>query len=101
MLGVHITPSFDGAFEGDKGRVADLSSAHKLGWRAKVNFSEGLRHTFRWIMHDMGVIKHWPGPRTWRARTNGRPSVPVDVLHAVVNALHREADRCSGRWAPT
>ena len=93
MLGVHITPSFDGAFEGDKGRVADLSSAHKLGWRAKVKFSEGMRHTFRWIMHDMGVAKK----RTGRGRGHGAPApadvhpVPVDVLHAVVNALHREA----------
>ena len=54
ILGKRIVPTFDNAFEGDKGRIADLTRARAiLGWKAQVNFSEGLRDTFKWIMRDI------------------------------------------------
>ena len=54
LLGKRFAPTFDNAFEGDKGRVADLTRARAiLGWKAQVTFSEGLKGTFKWIMQEM------------------------------------------------
>lgn len=55
LLGKQITPQFDAdAFEGDKGRAADLSRASEiLGWKAQWSFEDGLKDTFKWILRDM------------------------------------------------
>ena len=59
LLGKRFAPTFDNAFEGDKGRVADLTRARAiLGWKAEVTFSEGLKGTFKWIMQDMELDTH-------------------------------------------
>ena len=57
LLGKHLTARFDvDKFEGDKGRIADLSRSRTiLDWKPKVGIAEGMEATFKWILRDMAA----------------------------------------------
>jgi GDP-D-mannose 3',5'-epimerase len=65
IMNKHIVPIFDSkAYEGDRGRVAELTRAVAvLNWTAQVRFNDGLESLFRWILEDMRKIASVPASR--------------------------------------
>jgi len=96
LLGKDLSASFDvGKFEGDKGRIADLSRSRTiLDWKSKVGIAEGLEATFKWILRDMARSPAAPTPGNTAAAA--LMQLPLKLKSSIFNRgqpLHRGNSR--------
>ena len=84
-----MSASFDvGKFEGDKGRIADLSRSRTiLDWKSKVGIAEGLEATFKWILRDMARSPAAPTPGNTAAAALMQLPLKTEVVN--FQPLHR------------
>ena len=92
LLGKDLSASFDvGKFEGDKGRIADLSRSRTiLDWKSKVGIAEGLEATFKWILRDIARSPAAPAPGN--AAAAALTQLPLKLKSSIFNRgrpLHR------------
>ena len=91
LLGKDLSASFDvGKFEGDKGRIADLSRSRTiLDWKSKVGIAEGLEATFKWILRDMARSPAAPTPGNTAAAAGSTTWQPLTVGNRILLMTRR------------
>ena len=92
VLNKEVAATYDTtAYEGDKGRVADLTRARDiLNWESQVGIEEGLKRTFNWMRRAMEQEEH-VGRRVSGAATAGDHSRTAKADEPAPHRLHGEA----------